>query len=374
MLLIISLKLFQIQRFSIGYTFNMEYENNLADATKDVEDLLKRLGDNLQKIFRHIIKTTDEMDASWSGSWIGYHANLYFKDYNEPLPSQMFSIEWGGLHGYDPGWLAKSLDNTWKYIINSSPVKFDVDNINDELLELQEANKSLKTLCELNSKNEVLTKQVQEVNAEYAMYDYIKARNPGRVMSRDSEAINQGLKVPPHIQCQAFGRAIDQALLASKKLLRLKTLVAPSNSIPATIQLMDDELAHLNPKIASKVGKLYADEHYSEAVGMAMRMVKDRLRDISGYENGFPAFTEGGLYIKGAAAANVDEDFQEGVKRLLGSIDKFRNEKFHTSMADLKSKNKALSYLHMCSLALSFLADEQYSIKKTPKKDEANGK
>ncbi|MDX2776502.1 TIGR02391 family protein [Streptomyces caniscabiei] len=352
----------------------MEYEDNLASAVKDVEDLIKRLGDDLQRISRHIIKTTDEMDKSWSGSWIGYHANLYFKNYEAPLQSQMFSIEWGGLHGYDPGWHAKRLNEVWQYIIDSSPVKFEIDTINDQFLDLQEANKSLKILYELNSRNEVLTKKIQEVDVEYAMYDYIKARNPGRVMSRDSEATNQGLKVPPHIQCQAFGRAVSQALVASKHLLKLRSLIAPSNAVPATIQVIDDELAHLNPRLASKIGRLYADEHYSEAVGMALRMVKDRLRDISGYENGFPAFTEGGLYIKGAAATNVDNDFQEAVKRLLGSIDKFRNEKFHTSMAELKSKDKALCYLHMCSLALSFLADEQYVIKKSSKKEGNHGK
>lgn len=132
-------------------------------------------------------------------------------------------------------------------------------------------------------------------------------------------------------------------------------------------QLMAKDLEGLNPKILSASEKLYRDQHYREAIGNAFMVVKDRLRDITGFENGYRAFDEGGLYIKGALAENVDPDFQEAVKRLLGAIDKFRNEKFHTSERGIDDEVKALGYLYMCNLALGFIDSDNYAIRRKEK-------
>lgn len=346
----------------------MSYEDDIKSSAVELENLLKKYKPSFEKISDNIIKICDQLEKSWSGSWIGYHANLYFKDYTAPLPRESFSIEWGGINGYDPGWQPRGLDDVWDHIINKSTKKFDIDDIDKKLTELQESATSLKTLYELNSSNQVLADKIKKIDTDFTMHDYIKVRKPTTIVSRDSEAVYQGMKLPPHIQCQAFAHTIKQNIIAAEKLLKLKPLILNSDSTPSTIRLMDDELSHLNPKLVAKVGKLYADKHYSDAVGRGFMVVKDRLRNITGSENGFPAFEEKGLHIKGSAAPNVDEAFQEAVKRLLGSIDKFRNEKYHTSEANLKDKNKALSYLHLCSLALSFIENNQYTIKSPPKK------
>ncbi len=341
----------------------MSYEKDIVAATKQLELLLKKYKLELEAIAKNTIKICEPMEKSWSGSWIGYHANLYFKDFQQPSTNEMFNIEWGGINGYDPGWQSRSLDEIWGYIQEKSLIKFDIDDANDKVNELQETADNLKTLLELNSRDEALTQKIKDINTDFTMQDYIKARSPANIVSRDSEAVYQGMKLPPHIQCQSFAYTIRQNIVAAEKLLKFKTLIVNSKDIPTVVALKDNELQHLNPKLVEKVGKLYADKHYSEAVGKGFSVVKDRLRDITGKENGFPAFDEAGLYIKGSAANNVDGDFQEGVRRLLGSIDKFRNEKFHTSEGNIKDKEKALSYLHMCNLALSFLGEGQYSIK-----------
>lgn len=36
-----------------------------------------------------------EVGRAWSGSWIGYHANVYYKDLQPPPPGAYFSSEWG---------------------------------------------------------------------------------------------------------------------------------------------------------------------------------------------------------------------------------------------------------------------------------------
>jgi uncharacterized protein (TIGR02391 family) len=111
----------------------------------------------------------------------------------------------------------------------------------------------------------------------------------------------------------------------------------------------------LHPEILDKCGKLYSDGYYPEAVGKSFLIVRDRLRKLTGYETGSEAFGKGNLHIKGAAADNVDEDFNEGVKFLTMAIDRFRNEKFHTSDANISDPARAYQYLALSSLAMSFL-------------------
>ena len=341
----------------------MSYEKEIKEAADELEKLLKSDKAFLEKIASETMDTCEIIEKSWSGSWLGYHASLYYEGFQAPPRGRNFSIEWGGIHGLPSYWQDVDIKEMWKYIISKSKVKVDIDKTNDKELAVQEAASSLKTLYELSNTNEVLSKKIADINTDFDMKDFIKYRMPSTMMSRDQEAAAQGTKVPPHVQCQAFGQTIRQNISAAEQLLKIKPLVLATKDEPIMeVKLMDNELSHLNPLIAKKVGLLFQNKHYSEAVGKAMLIVKDRLRDVTGYENGFPAFSNGGLYIKGSAAKNVDDDFQEAVKRLLGAIDKFRNEKFHTSEANLKDKNKALSYLHICDLALSFLEDGKYQI------------
>jgi uncharacterized protein (TIGR02391 family) len=111
----------------------------------------------------------------------------------------------------------------------------------------------------------------------------------------------------------------------------------------------------LHPAIKAKCSDLYTSGHYAEAVEKGFKVVRDRLRSLTGYEKGADAFGKGGLHIGGAAAPNVEGDFNEAVKFLLMSIDFFRNEKAHTSDAKITDHTRAEHYLMLSSLAMHLL-------------------
>lgn len=115
----------------------------------------------------------------------------------------------------------------------------------------------------------------------------------------------------------------------------------------------------LHPAILAKCRGLYESEQYPEAVEKGFKIVRDRLRALSGFETGGDAFGKGKLHIKGAAARNVDEDFNSAVKFLTMAIDNFRNEKSHTSDARIEDPNRAYEYLTLSSLALNLLEDAE---------------
>ena len=41
-----------------------------------------------------------QVSRAFSGSWIGYHANVYYKDFQTPPPGDHFRPEWGLMQGY----------------------------------------------------------------------------------------------------------------------------------------------------------------------------------------------------------------------------------------------------------------------------------
>lgn len=111
----------------------------------------------------------------------------------------------------------------------------------------------------------------------------------------------------------------------------------------------------LHPTVAHRCGALFESEHYAEAVEASFKVVRDRLRLLTGHERGSEAFGKGKLHIKGAIAAHVDKDFNDGVKFLTMAIDMFRNEKSHTSEIGIDEPTKALQYLILSSLAMRLL-------------------
>jgi uncharacterized protein (TIGR02391 family) len=144
---------------------------------------------------------------------------------------------------------------------------------------------------------------------------------------------------------------------------RLKSLVerlqlAVTQSPDATA------LASLHPEILSKCQGLFDRGDYAEAVEKGFKLVRDKLRLLTGHETGSEAFGKGRLYINGAAAAHVDDDFQNGVKFLTMAIDRFRNEKSHTADGNISDPVRAYEYLRLSSLAMHLLDGAQ--VRSTP--------
>jgi uncharacterized protein (TIGR02391 family) len=111
----------------------------------------------------------------------------------------------------------------------------------------------------------------------------------------------------------------------------------------------------LHPEIYAKCRKLYEGGDYAEAVEKGFKIVRDKLRALTSYETGSDAFGRGHLYVDGAAAPHVDEDFQHGVKFLTMAIDRFRNEKSHTADGNITDPIRAYEYLRLSSLAMHLL-------------------
>ncbi|MEA2376518.1 MAG: hypothetical protein QOD13_425 [Thermoleophilaceae bacterium] len=147
-------------------------------------------------------------------------------------------------------------------------------------------------------------------------------------------------------------RALDTGLFWLDQLIeRLDLAVGQSPDAIA--------IESLHPDIYAKCRSLFEAGEYAEAVEKGFKIVRDRLRALTDYETGSDAFGRGHLYVDGAAAPHVDEDFQNGVKFLTMAIDRFRNEKSHTADGNIRHPIRAYEYLRLSSLAMHLLEGGQ---------------
>lgn len=112
----------------------------------------------------------------------------------------------------------------------------------------------------------------------------------------------------------------------------------------------------LQKEVFSHVKKLLNDGHYFNAVEESYKIVREKLKLITGKEKAHEAFSEGNYTtIFGHEAKNdAEKDFFEGVKFLHMAIQKLRNEKAHTPANEI-DKNLAIHYIVLASLAYDLI-------------------
>lgn len=112
----------------------------------------------------------------------------------------------------------------------------------------------------------------------------------------------------------------------------------------------------LQKDIFDHVQNLLNDGHYFNAVEESYKIVRKKLKDITGKEKATDAFTEIN-YTKIFGHTPIDDtekDFFDGIKFLHMSIQFLRNEKAHTPAKNL-DKNLAIHYISLASLAYDLI-------------------
>lgn len=349
---------------------HMEKKHILGKIKELLDEFEEKHSPKIQKLSLESKKMTDACETvkeSWSGSCFGFHHKLYYGNFEKPPRGEMFSVEWGTINGLSGNWQERSSEEVKKEIEKIVKNNFNVDEFQNtteslasDIQELQSNIDAVLTSVISKGGNNPL-ENVEKVEPEKKRVAFVKNYMSGTKMSRDSEAVAQGIFIPSIIYYEAVAYDAecvvsqgDKYLKAVKHFLKWYELqnlsVSDSNQRP----LLTD-LSLLHPDIFSKCQRLFESGEYPEAVEKGFKVVRDKLRSLTSYETGSEAFGKGKLHIKGAAAANVEEDFNEGVKFLTMAIDRFRNEKSHTANAYIDEPQQAYEYLSMSSLAMNLL-------------------
>lgn len=165
---------------------------------------------------------------AFSGSWLGYHAYVYYRDLQPPPPGAHFSQEWGtedrsftslGSRGdwaeYDPEELTESLKER-----AGRPDLGIVEAASETVAEaFGDAKAEIRSiLLTENSDNSdtflaQLLEDLDKLSAFSAMEIIQNWQPKGQIMTRDMTAMGQGTKIPPHLRIKAEVMSIRQPFL-----------------------------------------------------------------------------------------------------------------------------------------------------------------
>ena len=181
----------------------------------------------IQEQSQELIKVTDDIDKTWSGSPLGNHGQLYFRDFEQPSYENQFDSYNGLIYGNQPGWNYKSEDQVKEKIFGLMPAGFDYDAY---LIESKRLKDKLRDFHETIYSLVVLIQNYQSLGPtfstieKFTLNDWVKTANQyfkRNLVSRDQEAISGGLVMPVQKSIQYYVRDAADLYQKAKDLLSI---------------------------------------------------------------------------------------------------------------------------------------------------------
>ena len=179
----------------------------LIDIRMEVEHELQIAeSSSARAILVSLEESAFEIGRAWSGSWIGDHANLYYKDFQPPPPDKEFDQQSGKFLRDQPAW-----------------IKYSEEEVQSRIHDSIDANKveratGIAKSCQVtfeSTKSDVLSilhiassMNDSFINNILASIDRIEIPTvtlllqklaPQNVMTRDIDALSKRSRIPPHL-------------------------------------------------------------------------------------------------------------------------------------------------------------------------------
>lgn len=216
-------------------------EELFAIATKltDRSDLIR--DKEFNEPLDNLEKAANDVGKSCSGSWLGYHSRVYYEDFAETPAGARFSQEWGLMDTFGTmDTVGKWVEYTFQDVVNvinhlaGNP---DVAQQEKEAAEAQEFFEEAKytilscfsRISELTANDKFIEDLREKADKQKTLCanDFISYCRPsGSFMSRDTTAMGQGLKTPPHFSVLANVHALRQPLTACGELGKIASRLA----------------------------------------------------------------------------------------------------------------------------------------------------
>jgi len=212
--------------------------------------------ENYEKVKQNLSKVGE----AFSGSWIGYHANVYYKGFNPPAPRDGFSVEWGLMNLYGnrsaSGWIEVTYKQVKSEVVSGVDIEIEtrLERISESArTSFEEAHSNMVSLLAvlIESKSaailEDLSKRISDIKGYVSKQEIVYYMGPkGTTICRDSTALSQGTRIPPHVDIEAW------YLSKFSPFEGLSSLVKEANTLLKYMKIQD--LIEYNPKsVGSKI-------------------------------------------------------------------------------------------------------------------------
>lgn len=200
----------------------------LDSASSEIEE------SGLESEAENLISVANTAAKAFSGSWMGYHANVYYVNLSEPPPGAMFDPGWGLQERFSTGttgdWgivapaqFQESLRKS-AGIDDFEEVWEESEEMKERFIEAREGILSCLLVYTQNKDDSFMDRLRDEVTGVtcISVQSWIDVVRPkGSFMTHDHHALSQGFQTPPHILVQAQGGSIRSVIQMGEKLQRL---------------------------------------------------------------------------------------------------------------------------------------------------------
>lgn len=213
-----------------------DLHEELLLITEKIEGIVKKYesSDFIEDLAR-LEDAASTVGKAWSGSWLGYHACVYYKDLHTPPPGAHFSQEWGMMDRFaveatTGDWCEYNSDQIENFIYEmagnpnlessrklSDESKKSFENLKSDVISIL----STSLFADEDSFLRSLKKEAEAISL-LSQSDIISGLRPsGQLMSRDSLAVTQGLHTPPHFLVLSKAISLRQPKNACEKLAQV---------------------------------------------------------------------------------------------------------------------------------------------------------
>ena len=214
-------------------------QDELVAIAQRFGDFVKRGEDErVQGPLGRLQEAAEHVGESWSGSWLGYHACVYYKDLRPPPPGAHFSQEWGlqrgaFRQGTSDGWFEYPPDGV-KAAINDLAGDVDLScthALREEIASAMDEDKlqvlSIVESCGLaDGLLKRLAKEIDDLTVTTPPTVVNTLRPSGSFATRDTLAASQGMWIPPHFSVLAETIAARHDLGIAEKFCRFAKQLA----------------------------------------------------------------------------------------------------------------------------------------------------
>jgi predicted nucleotide-binding protein len=164
-----------------------------------------------------------ELGKSASGSWLGYHANVYYKDFQPPPAGVHLDIDngTGGTYfaGPDPNWVERTSEEVFDLLLRDEGkacLASAEARAEEGLLILNSVKADISSVLTVyldGHDDKFVRRLADEIQGEKVLSaaDIANQMSPNRqVITRDMRAVQQGTWAPPHVKVQARIAAAHQ--------------------------------------------------------------------------------------------------------------------------------------------------------------------
>ncbi|NEH44762.1 hypothetical protein GR215_23230 [Rhizobium leguminosarum] len=171
-----------------------------------------------------LVEAADAIGVSFSGSWLGYHSNVYYDGFKEPRPGDHFSQEWGLSSPFggrrSDSWSeysAKAVTDAVREKAGSPDLSSLQDAEKEAARGFEEFSPTLISILHQEKdsfpSDQFVAKLLDDAK-DLRRVTSIQVANMwapmGQIMTRDTTALGQGTIAPPHMLVRAEAVSIER--------------------------------------------------------------------------------------------------------------------------------------------------------------------